>query len=83
MNGICRCILEGIPLSVDQADKVYNDLSQLDQTGNWFCGTNPDPDRPVWAAELGKYLQVAKANIVVQNLAWRAVAKAYRHEVAT
>ncbi len=70
MNKICRCIIEGITLSVEQADQVCSDLDQLDSTGVW--------NAPEWAAELAKCYRLHIAHITVQYFAWRAAAKAYQ-----
>lgn len=72
MNDICKRIIDGITLSVEQADEVCRDLNQLDTTGIW--------DMPAWAVELGKHYSVSPAHSVVQVWAWKAVAKAYLNE---
>ena len=68
---IGQLIIKKLPLSVEQANRVFNDLTELDTKGVWRA--------PYWATELSDhYGDCGIAHIVVQIRAWKAVAEAYK-----
>lgn len=75
MIDIGDALVNGTGLSVDQANQVYLDLTQLKAEGRW---TIPD-----WAIRLSEYYHVSEAHPAVIERAWMAVAESFRRDWMT
>lgn len=67
-------IIHNLPLSVEQADQVYDSLERLNNSGIWAHAD--------WSIEVEKFLHTGRGMSAVQLMGWEAVAKTYKAHIA-
>ncbi|UCG02552.1 MAG: hypothetical protein JSW11_00885 [Candidatus Heimdallarchaeota archaeon] len=73
MNIIAKKIINNQLLSLEEAEKVYDDLTTLESTGVW--------EKPDWAIDLSRIYHVGPATHEVISAGWKALAKAFRSKI--